>query len=103
MAEDMGVKVIGELYADLDYLSDGTTTIKKVHGPIDVEETVAKVIKMVVDGKVKTIDGREISVVGSSVCFHGDNPQSPQVIQGVKKVLKDKGIRVVNITNQLEE
>ena len=41
LALERGIRVAGEHYADLDYLPDGTITIKKKHGAVDVEETVA--------------------------------------------------------------
>ena len=94
MAKSMGIGVIGELYADLDYLPDGTTTIKKVHGKIDVQETVEKVVKMVLEGKVQTIDGGEIEVKGSSICLHGDNPQSPEIVQALRKRLEKNDVRI---------
>ena len=102
MAQEMDIKVTGELYADLEYLPDGTTTIKKVHGPIDTAETVGKVLKMILDGRVTTIDGREIEVEGSSVCFHGDSPQSPEIIKEVKKALSEKGVQICNLNDQLK-
>jgi UPF0271 protein len=102
MAEEMGIHVIGELYADLDYLPDGTTTIKKVHGDTEITATTKKVVKMVLEGKVETKDGREIEVRGSSICFHGDNPQSPAIIQTVKKTLAENGIRITPIGRQLK-
>jgi UPF0271 protein len=94
MAKSMGIRVISELYGDLDYLPDGTTTIKKVHGKVDVQGTVDKVVKMVLEGKVKTIDGGEIEVQGSSICLHGDNPQSPEIVTSLKKKLEKHDIKI---------
>ncbi len=94
IAESMGIRVIGELYGDLDYLPDGTTTIKKVHGKVDVQGTVDKVVKMVLEGKVQTLDGGEIAVKGSSICLHGDNPQSPEIVQSLKKKLEKHDIKI---------
>lgn len=102
MAEDMGFNVVGELYADLDYLPDGTTTIKKVHGDTDITATTNKVIKMVLQGKVEATDGREIEVRGSTICFHGDNPQSPAIIQVIKKKLTENGVKISAIGKQLK-
>jgi len=90
----MGVRVVGELYADLEYASDGTTFIKKVHGEIDPEATVKKVLRMVLEGKVLTSDGKEIEVKGRSVCFHGDNPRSPEIAKRVRKELEKKGVKI---------
>ena len=51
------------LYADLDYRSDGTTVIKRSHGEVDPEATVQKVLRMVLEGRVATVDGGEIADV----------------------------------------
>ena len=94
MAESMGIRVIGELYGDLDYLPDGTTTIKKVHGKVDIQETVAKVVRMVLEGKVRTTDGGEIEVKGSSICLHGDNPHSPEIVQAIRKQFEKNDVKI---------
>ena len=94
MAQTMGVKVVGELYADLDYAPDGTTFIKKVHGEIDVEATVRKVLKMVLEQRVTASDGKEIEVKGKSICFHGDNPKGPEIVKAVRRELERKGVKI---------
>jgi UPF0271 protein len=99
MAQSMGIRVAGELYADLDYYPDGTTFIKKVHGAIDPAATVEKVVKMVTEGKVVASDGKEIEVRGSSICFHGDNPQSPQIVKAVKEALEKKGVTIAPLAS----
>jgi UPF0271 protein len=95
MAQSMGIRVAGELYADLDYYPDGTTFIKKVHGEIDSKATVEKVVKMVIEGKVVACDGKEIEVIGRSICFHGDNPQAPEIAQTIRDELVKKGVKIV--------
>jgi UPF0271 protein len=95
MAQSMGIRVAGELYADLDYYPDGTTFIKKVHGEIDSKATIEKVLKMALEGKVMASNGKEIDVKGRSVCFHGDNPQAPEIAQTVKEELEKKGVKIV--------
>jgi UPF0271 protein len=95
MAKSMGIRVAGELYADLDYYPDGTTFIKKVHGDIDSKATVEKVLKMVTEGRVVASNGKEIEVRGTTICFHGDNPQSPEIVQAVKEGLTKKGVKLI--------
>ena len=95
LALSMGVRVAGELYADLDYAPDGTTFIKKVHGEIDPEATVRKVLRMVLEGKVATSEGREIEVRGRSICFHGDNPQGPEIARKVRSELEKRGVKLI--------
>jgi len=100
LAESMGMKVAGELYADLDYTPEGTTVIKKTHGEIDVKATVEKVVKMVVEGKVMATNGKEIEVKGNTICFHGDNPRGPEIVQLVRGALEKKGVKIVPLSQQ---
>ncbi len=100
MARSMGIRVAGELYADLDYYPDGTTFIKKVHGEIDSRATVDKVLKMVLEGKVVASDGKEIEVKGRSICFHGDNPRAPKIARIVKDELVKRGVKIVPLGAQ---
>jgi UPF0271 protein len=100
LALSMGMKVAGEYYADLDYVEDGTTVIKKTHGEIDIKATVEKVVKMVVEGKVAATNGKEIEVRGNTICFHGDNPRSPEIVQLAKIELEKKGVKIVPLRQQ---
>jgi len=100
LAESMGIRVAGEFYADLDYAPDGTTFIKKTHGEIDIKTTVDKVLRMVLEEKVTASNGEEIEVRGRSICFHGDNPKGPEIVQAVKKALVQKGVKVVPLGQQ---
>jgi len=95
LARSMGIRVAGELYADLDYYQDGTTFIKKVHGEIDPKATVEKVVKMVMEGRVVASDGKEIEIRGRSICFHGDNPRSPEIAHTVREELVKRGVKIV--------
>lgn len=91
----LGMRVAGEFYADLEYAPDGTTFIKKVHEGMDVAATTKKVLKMVLEGKVTTSEGKEIKVQGRSICFHGDNPQGPEIVQTIRKELEKRGVKIV--------
>jgi 5-oxoprolinase (ATP-hydrolysing) subunit A len=103
LAESMGIRVAGEFYADLDYAPDGTTFIKRTHGEADldeIDETVRKVVKMVVEGKVTASDGQEIEVRGRSICFHGDNPRGPEIVKAVKEALQKNGVKILPLWQQ---
>jgi len=100
MAQSMGMRVAGELYADLDYYPDGTTFIKKVHGEIDPKATVEKVLKMVLEGRVVASDGKEIEVQGKSICLHGDNPRAPEIARTLREELEKRGVNIVPLGMQ---
>ena len=95
LAQARGIRVVGELYADLDYRADGTTIIKRVHGESDPEAIIRKVVRMVLEGRVATVDGAEITVEGASVCLHGDNPRAPEIAGRLRAALEAAGVEVI--------
>lgn len=95
LAQARGIRVVGELYADLDYRPDGTTIIKRVHGQNDPEAIIRKVLRMVLEGRVATVDGGEIAVEGSSICLHGDNPTAPEIARNLRVALEGAGVEVL--------
>jgi UPF0271 protein len=100
MTQSMGIWGAGEFYADLDYAPDGTTFIKRIHGEIDSKATVEKVLKMVLEERVTASDGKEIEVKGKSICFHGDSPKSPEIVQIVRKELEKRAVKIVPLGQQ---
>ena len=39
-------------------------------------------------------DGKEIEVKGNTICFHGDNPRGPEIVQGVKGAREKRVLRL---------
>ncbi|MFQ6111798.1 MAG: LamB/YcsF family protein [Nitrospinota bacterium] len=93
-AQELGLPVAGELYADLDYAPDGTQIIKRRHEAIDPEEVTRKVIRMVKEGKVRASHGKDIEVRGSTLCVHGDNPAAIEILKALREAFDREGIRV---------
>ncbi len=96
VAKEMGVKVVFEVYADLDYDAEGNLVITRHHEAHKPEDVAAKVIKMVKDGRVSTTDGTEIDIEGSSVCVHSDSPGAIEIVTAVRKVLDNNGYEIVS-------
>lgn len=94
VAQEMGIRTVLELYADLGYDSQGNLVITRHHGAHDPAHTAQRVLSMVKDGKVKADDGTEISIEGSSVCVHADTPGSLEIVEAVRRTLEDNGIVV---------
>lgn len=100
LAEERGVRVAGEHYADLDYLPDGTITIKKQFGHDQAQDTVAKVLRMVLEEKVTAVNGEDIAVQAKSICLHGDNPEAPRLARALREALEANGVRIVPLGQQ---
>ncbi|KUH32389.1 lactam utilization protein LamB [Thermococcus celericrescens] len=97
IAEEMGVKVAREVFADRAYNPDGTLVPRSKPGAvIHEEEAIAeRVVSMVKDGGVRAINGEWVELKADSICVHGDNPKAVQIAARIRRVLEEEGVRVV--------
>lgn len=95
-AMEKGLKVAQEVFADRAYNSDGTLVSRKLQGSVihDKKEAIERVKKMVLTGKVTSIDGKEISIAADSICVHGDNPEAVNFVSLIRKSLEGEGIEL---------
>ena len=85
-AQDVGLRAVSEVFADRAYEEDGTLVNRKKPGAMIEDEDAAlrQVVRMVKEGKVTAITGKDIPIKAESICVHGD---------GIKPVLFAKRIR----------
>ncbi|WP_297490400.1 5-oxoprolinase subunit PxpA [Thermococcus sp.] len=97
IAEEMGVKVAHEVFADRAYNPDGTLVSRSKPGAVigDAEEIVERVVSMVKDGGVKAINGEWVELKVDTICVHGDNPKAVEIASMVRKALEAEGVKVV--------
>jgi UPF0271 protein len=67
----------------------------------DVEEVVARVSKMVTEGKVTAINGEELEVKVDTICLHGDTSGAATLARILRQNLEAAGIDVVPMGNFL--
>ena len=99
MARDMGARVAHEIFADRAYNLDGTLVPRGKPGAVieDKEEIANRVISMVKDGGIKSIDGEWVELKADTVCIHGDNPNAVEITKYVREVLMEEGIEIVSM------
>lgn len=97
IAEEMGVKVAHEVFADRAYNPDGTLVPRSKPGAVieDKEEIAERVISMVKDGGVKAINGEWVELKVDTICLHGDNPKAVEIAAHIRKVLEEEGVKIV--------
>ena len=98
-AKEIGLKTAGEVFADRAYMEDGTLVPRSMPGAMieDEEEAVERVLKMVQDGKVTCITGKEIPVQADSICVHGDGKKSLLFVQKIKNALEKEEISIASM------
>jgi UPF0271 protein len=94
VAQEMGLRVVREFYADRDYDSTGSIVFTRRVGALDPAAVATKVLRACQHGTVQTVDGQTIAIEFDSVCIHSDTPGALALIQAARKVLSDNGIAV---------
>ena len=96
MAEEKGLRVAHEVFADRAYNTDGTLVSRKLPGSMIHDEILAleRIKMMVKEGKVQAIDGSYISIKADSICVHGDNPKAVEFVKFIKESLEEDGIEI---------
>ncbi len=89
-----GLEVASEVFADRTYQAEGALTPRSRAGAViaDEETAVAQVLRMVREGKVRAMDGADVSVRADTVCLHGDGPHAVAFARRLSEALKAAGV-----------
>jgi 5-oxoprolinase (ATP-hydrolysing) subunit A len=95
-ATELGLNTISEVFADRNYLADGSLVARSdsrafVHDPIEAAD---RIIRMLEEGKVRAIDGTDVAITASTVCVHGDNPQAVEFVRKLRRRLELEEIEI---------
>lgn len=95
-AKATGITFKQEVFADRAYEDDGSLVARSKPGAVieDEEEAIRRVVKMIKEGCVTSINGKEIEIKADSVCVHGDGPKALAFVKLIRKTLADEGIKV---------
>ena len=93
-ANAIGLPVACEVFADRGYQPDGTLVPRGQPGAMitDEGEAIARVARMVKEGKVTARDGSEVTLQADSVCVHGDGPKALAFVEKLRAALPAGGI-----------
>lgn len=79
-----GLGFISEYYVDLDYSDDGNLIITREHHAVDPDEAARRAVRAIEEGKVKSVNGKDVSVRADCICVHSDTPNALDVARAVK-------------------
>lgn len=96
VGEGKGIKMAFEGFADRGYTKEGRLVPRGREGSLVKDPSIAaeRALRMVSEGKVKSIDGTEVEIVVNTICIHGDSPDSDKMALALRKRFEDAGIRV---------
>ncbi|MFC4279031.1 LamB/YcsF family protein [Achromobacter aloeverae] len=95
-AQELGMPVASEVFADRTYQDDGSLSPRNRPGAMieDLETAVAQVVRMASEGKVRSVNGKEVPVQADTLCIHGDQPNALVFANGIRAALEKAGIAV---------
>ena len=99
-AEKVGLRAASEVFADRAYNDDGTLVSRKLPGAVikDKDLAIKRVIRMVKEGKVESINGNDIAIKADSICVHGDNPKALEFVKNIRETLIAEGVEIRNLS-----
>jgi UPF0271 protein len=94
--EAAGLTLAHEVFADRAYEDDATLVSRKKPGAVlhDPELIAERVLRMVQDGSVVTVTGREIKLRADTVCIHGDTDGAVEIARQLRQRLQQTGVTV---------
>lgn len=102
--KDVELKVANEVFADRAYNKDGTLVSRKKEGAVihDTEVCVKRVLDMVKNGVVETIDGKKIEITADSICVHGDNEMALEFTKTLREKLSENNVMLKSLKSSIE-
>lgn len=94
--QEIGLPVAFEVYADRTYQDDGTLTPRSLPNAMieDVDQSIAQVKRMVHDGVVRALSGKEVALTADTLCIHGDQPGAALFAERIRAALEADGIAI---------
>jgi len=94
IAQEAGQPVIREFYADRDYDTSGSIVFARKMRALDPQEVAQKCLRACSEGKVRTVEGADISIEFESICFHSDTPGALAIGTAVRETLLEAGVTI---------
>jgi UPF0271 protein len=93
-AEAAGLRAVREFFVDRGYTPQATLVPRSQPGALlhDPDEVTARVLRMVTDGVIATLDGTDVRVSAESACVHGDSPGAVAMATAVRAGLEKAGV-----------
>ena len=95
-ARQAGLKVVSEAFADRAYNRDGSLVSRRLEGAVlhDAEFVAKRVVAMLKNGGVESIDGVFTPIQADTICLHGDTVGALEMSAAIKAELLTNDIQV---------
>ncbi|HST85967.1 MAG TPA: 5-oxoprolinase subunit PxpA [Kineosporiaceae bacterium] len=93
-AQEVGLSVVQEAFADRAYTPAGHLVSRRTPGAVlhDRAQIAERCVRMVLDGFVIADDGSQLTLAPDSLCVHGDTPDAVAIASLVRRELLAAGV-----------
>lgn len=100
-AKIVGLRSASEVFADRAYNDDGSLVSRNIEGSVIVneDEAINRVVRMIKEKKVESINGIDITINAESICVHGDGVRSLEFVKKINNVFKNENIEITELSN----
>jgi UPF0271 protein len=94
VARSAGLRAVPEAFADRGYTARGTLVSRSEPGAllVNASEVAARMVRMVTEGVITSVDGHDVPVAAESICVHGDSPGAVEMAAALRRALEAAGI-----------
>jgi UPF0271 protein len=94
LAAAAGLRFVPEAFADRGYLADGRLVPRTqpgavLHNPVVIAE---RMLRLVTEGVVESIDGTDVAVAAETICVHGDTADAVGIARTLRSALESSGL-----------
>ena len=95
-AQSAKLRVVREVFADRNYLADGSLVSRTRPDALlhDPEEAALRVLRMLREGVVRSVDGKDVEVRAETICVHGDTPGAVEFARSLRESLEKEGVKI---------
>ena len=96
IAESMGLRVVEECYADRAYNADLSLVARKQPGAVikDVAVIQKRILQLVKEGTITTIDGQVLDMPCQSIAVHGDSQGALDMVRQIRSALEENNVKI---------
>lgn len=96
IAENRGLKVASEVFADRTYQPDASLTPRTEANALIIDEQAAlgQVLAMVQNGTVIAVTGERITIRADTICIHGDVAHAVRFAQAINRALTENNVEI---------
>jgi 5-oxoprolinase (ATP-hydrolysing) subunit A len=93
-AEQAGLRVVREAFADRAYTPGGALVSRRLPGAVlhDADEIARRCVAMATGEPVTDVDGGALRLSPDSICVHGDTPGAVDIARRVRAELEGAGV-----------